>query len=82
LQEVRTDADVEDAIRENSDKPIGWYAPRAGEIGDIPMEEAGANLGLVMKEVPLADNGRTVPIQLMWSNLIHGPAGPEGGATA
>jgi hypothetical protein len=55
---------------------LGWYSPRAGEIGDIPMEEAGADLGTVMKEVPLSHGGGTVPIQLMWSNAVAGPEGP------
>lgn len=79
LCEARTDPDVEDAIRAgNSPKAnafLGWYSPRGGEIGDIPMEEAGANLGSVTKEVPLVSGG-TAPIQLMWSNAVHGPEGP------
>jgi hypothetical protein len=80
LQETRTDPDVEDAIREGSapdaDRLLGWYSPRGGEIGDIPMAEAGGDLGSVMKEVPLADGSGTVPIQLMWSNAVGGPEGP------
>jgi hypothetical protein len=80
LNEARTDPDVEDAIRAgdtpDAAKFIGWYSPKAGEIGDIPMEEAGADLGAVMREVPLADGGGTVPIQLMWSNAVGGPEGP------
>jgi hypothetical protein len=28
-----------------------------------------------MVEVPLA-NGMSAPIQLMWSNKVHGPQGP------
>lgn len=79
LQEARTDPDVEDAIRAGdtpqSNDFIGWYSPRGGEIGDIPMEEAGANLGQVMVEVPLVAGG-TTPIQLMWSNAVGGPEGP------
>ena len=39
------------------------------------MEEAGADLSTVMKEVPLKSGG-TVPIQLMWSNAVSGPEGP------
>jgi hypothetical protein len=79
LQEARTDPDVEDAIRAG-DTPkandyIGWYSPHGGEIGDIPMDEAGANLGTVMVEVPLVKGG-TAPIQLMWSNAVGGPEGP------
>jgi hypothetical protein len=76
LQEARTDPDVEDADKTGSDSKLGWYSPNAGEIGDIPMEEAGARLASVMKEVPLADGSGTVPIQLMWSNAVHGPEGP------
>jgi hypothetical protein len=80
LQEVRTDPDVEDAIRlgssPGSDKLLGWYSPRGGEIGDVPMAEAGGKLDMVMQEVPLADGSGTVPIQLMWSNAVGGPEGP------
>ena len=80
LCEARTDPDVEDAIKLGdtpaADKLIGWYSPKGGEIGDIPMEEAGARLGTVMREVPLANGKGTVPIQLMWSNAVGGPEGP------
>ncbi|MGH2971318.1 MAG: hypothetical protein ACRDNM_00990 [Gaiellaceae bacterium] len=80
LQETRTDPDVEDAIRLGSapdaDRLLGWYSPRGGEIGDIPMSEAGGDLSSVMKEVPLADGSGTVPIQLLWSNAVGGPEGP------
>jgi hypothetical protein len=78
LQETRTDPDVEDAIRAGSspdaEKLLGWYSPRGGEIGDIPIAEAGGRLDLVMKEVPLADGSGDVPVQLMWSNADGGPA--------
>jgi hypothetical protein len=81
LCEARTDPDVEDAIRAGDNAEansfLGWYSPRGGEIGDIPMEEAGADLATVMKEVPLS-NGGTAPIQLMWSNAVSGPEGPIG----
>jgi hypothetical protein len=80
LCEARTDPDIEDAIRAGNDPGandfLGWYSPSAGEIGDIPMEEAGANLGTIMKEVPLSDGSGTVPVQLMWSNAVSGPEGP------
>jgi len=80
LCEARTDPDVEDAIKLGdtpaADKLIGWYSPKGGEIGDIPMEEAGAHLGTVMREVPLANGKGKVPIQLMWSNAVGGPEGP------
>ncbi len=79
LNEVRTDPDVEDAIRGNNDALLGWYsdATGGGEIGDIPMSEAGANLRSVMVEVTLG-NGVIAPIQLMWSNAVGGPEGPFG----
>jgi len=80
LCEARTDPDVEDAIKLGdtpaADKLIGWYSPKGGEIGDIPMEEAGAHLETVMREVPLASGKGNVPIQLMWSNAVGGPEGP------
>jgi hypothetical protein len=77
LNEARTDPDVEDAIRNNQDSLLGWYSPakNGGEIGDIPMNEAGPNLRNVMVEVSLS-SGKTAPIQLMWSNAVGGPEGP------
>jgi len=80
LQEVRTDPDVEDAIRAGRSpaaaKLLGWYSPSAGEIGDIPIAETHGDVGLVMKEVRLADGSGTVPVQLLWSNRVGGPEGP------
>ena len=75
LVEARTDPDVEESTRANNDALLGWYSDKGGEIGDIPMSEAGAQIGLVMIEVKLA-SGTTAPIQLMWSNSAHGPQGP------
>jgi len=79
LQESRTDPDVEDAIRAGNDPHandfLGWYSVRGGEIGDIPLDEAGPDLSTVMQEVPIVKGG-TAPIQLMWSNAVGGPEGP------
>jgi hypothetical protein len=77
LNEARTNPDVEEFNRTHKSNTIAWYADAdgAGEIGDIPMNEAGDQLGLVMVEVKLA-NGNVAPIQLMWSNKVHGPQGP------
>jgi hypothetical protein len=82
LNEARTDADVEDAIRasEAGDegeamKYLGWMSKQGEECGDFPVFEAGRDLGLVMKEVRLA-NGTTVPVQLQYSNAVSGPEGP------
>lgn len=77
LNEARTDPDVEEYNLAPGPNIIGWYAnvQGGGEIGDIPINEAGNKLALVMTEVRLA-NGATAPIQLMWSNAVHGPEGP------
>jgi hypothetical protein len=80
LCEVRTDPDVEDAIRAghvpHAHDFLGWYSLLGGEIGDIPLEEVGANLTAVVTEVKLASGGASVPVQLMWSNAVAGPEGP------
>jgi len=80
LNEARTDSDVEDAIRAgndpSADKFLGWTSSQGYEVGDGPVFEANSDLSLVFKEVPLADGSGTVPIQLMWSNHVHGPEGP------
>jgi hypothetical protein len=76
LCEARTDPDVEDAIRESSDEPLGWTSTEGEEIGDFPIFEANP-LALVFQEVPLTSNEKTVPIQLMYSNAVHGPEGPR-----
>jgi hypothetical protein len=75
LSEARTDPDVEDVIRTGNAHLLGWYSRRGGEIGDIPMALAGANLALVMKEITLADHS-TQPAQLEWSNRVNGPEAP------
>jgi hypothetical protein len=79
LCEARTDPDVEDAIRmgdtPQANRMLGWYSPKGGEIGDIPLEEAGEQIGLVIKEVKLT-TGAKAPVQLMWSNAVGGPEGP------
>jgi len=76
LVEARTDPDVEDAIRQNDVRFIGWNSDRGQEIGDFPITEAGRNLRRVFLKVPLADGSGEVPIQLMYSNAVHGPQGP------
>jgi hypothetical protein len=80
LQEVRTDPDVEDAIRAGhtpaAARLLGWYSPRGGEIGDLPIAETNGHIELAMKEVPLSDGSGTAPVQLLWSNRVGGPEGP------
>ena len=79
LQEVRTDPDVEDAIRAGAtpagEHLLGWYSPRGGEIGDIPLAVT-TDPSEVLREVALADGSGSVPVQLMWSNAVGGPEGP------
>jgi hypothetical protein len=80
LNEARTDADVDDAIAAGNDpsaeRLLGWTSPQGAEIGDEPVFEAANNLGLVFKEIELADRSGMVPVQLLWSNRVHGPEEP------
>ena len=76
LQEARTDVDVDDAATDpNGMSLLGWTSDSGQEIGDYPIAEA-KQLLQVFKEVPLADGSGTVPIQLCYSNYVHGPEGP------
>jgi hypothetical protein len=79
LNEARTDADVEDAVRAGNhpkaDSLLGWTSSQGFEVGDFPIFEVKGDLALVFKEVQLARGG-TAPIQLMWSNRVHGPEQP------
>lgn len=75
LNEARTDADVEAVNRKNDQNLLGWYSSKGGEIGDIPINEAGDNLHSVFVEVTL-QSGQSAPIQLMWSNAAEGPGEP------
>jgi hypothetical protein len=76
LNEARTDPDVEDAIRTNDESFLGWTSAQGEECGDFPIDEAGGDLGLVFQQVPLADGSGVVPVQLQYSNAVHGPEGP------
>jgi hypothetical protein len=74
INEWRTDANVEQATGSTVQGILGWYNQQYGEIGDIPIDEAGSNLSEVFLEVTLASGSGTVPVQLMYSNYDHGPA--------
>jgi hypothetical protein len=76
LNEARTDPDVEDAVRTGDLRWVGWNSRAGEEIGDFPIEEAGTDLPLVFRKVEVATAPGTVPIQLLWSNRIHGPEEP------
>jgi hypothetical protein len=77
--EFRTDPDVEDAIRDpsnpNSERFLGWTSDVGEEIGDYPLR-AGVTLKDIVTEVPLANGQGMVPVQLNYSNAVHGPEGP------
>jgi hypothetical protein len=80
LNEARTDADVEDAIRAGNDpsatKFLGWTSKQGEECGDYPVFESGNDLSLVFQEVELTSGTGTVPVQFQYSNHVHGPEGP------
>ncbi len=73
LNEARTDPNVEDVIKGKPEKLLGWISNKGEEVGDFPVFEAHP-LTEVFKEVPLVAGG-TVPIQLQYSNGVHGPEG-------
>jgi flavin-dependent dehydrogenase len=75
LNEARTDPDVEEANNTGDDKLVGWISAKGEEIGDFPIFE-DTTLTHVFKEVSLADNSGTVPIQFMYSNRVNGPEDP------
>lgn len=81
LNEARTDADVEDAIRAGNDPKavsfLGWTSSQGEECGDFPVFEAGNSLTEVFQEVPLAAGGGKVPVQFQYSDNVHGPEGPR-----
>lgn len=79
LIEARTNPDVEDAMRQSTDldtdRNLGWVSDSGLEIGDIPLR-ANVPITSVVKEIPLANGSGTVPVQLPYSNYVHGPEGP------
>jgi len=81
LNEARTDADVEDAIRAGNDpnavKFLGWTSKQGEECGDFPVFESGNDLTKIFQEVPLTVGGGTVPVQFQYSDNVHGPEGPR-----
>jgi hypothetical protein len=81
LNEARTDADVEDAIRAGNDpngtKFLGWTSDQGEECGDFPVFESGDDLSKVFQEVQLTVGGGTVPVQFQYSDNAHGPEGPR-----
>lgn len=78
INEFRTDADVNDAIRNNNNDFLGWTSRRGHEVGDQPVFKAGelGDLKLVFKEVKASTSSRKMPVQFMFSNAVHGAEGP------
>jgi hypothetical protein len=65
---------VQDAIETRDNDFLGWMSRSSRECGDEPIAVA-AQLELVFQEVLVANAGR-VPIQFMYSTVVHGPEGP------
>jgi hypothetical protein len=78
LNEARTDADVEDAIKAGNDptatKFLGWTSRQGEECGDFPVSEANP-LTQVFQEVLLTNGNGRVPVQFQYSNAVRGPEG-------
>ena len=75
INEFRTDADVNDAIQNNSNDFLGWSSRSGREVGDQPIF-AATNLNQVFKEVKAAKSKKRIPVQFMYSNAVHGAEGP------
>jgi hypothetical protein len=74
LNEFRTDPDVRKAIETGENQLLGWNSAQGQEIGDQPITQANP-LSLVFKEV-LSTGGKLIPVQLLYSNAVHGAEGP------
>jgi len=78
LNEFRTDPDVKDAIERSDNGFLGWMSRGGRECGDEPIAVA-ARLDEVFQEVLVAADTR-VPVQFLYSNVVHGPEGPTDSA--
>ncbi len=75
LNEFRTDPDVRDAIETGSNHFLGWMSRKGHECGDQPVFVA-SSLNRIFKEVRVTGSRRRVPVQFMFSNVVHGAEGP------
>src|SRR5688572_5962434 len=75
LIECQTDPDVGDAIRQGDGRFVGYSSNRGMEIGDQPI--AANTLDRVFKEVLTHPGPKPTPVQFMYSNEVHGAAGPD-----
>jgi|GEM_PF-623555 len=68
MQEVRTNPDSEEALRNpddpDSEKKLGWTTDAGEEIGDLALKNQD-ELGEVIQEVPRADGTGTIPVQIL-----------------
>ena len=80
LNEARTDPDGEEYIRTGNSKWLGWFLNKEGatEVGDYPVTETDVfSLShTAFWYEPLVNGQGTVPIQLLYSNAVHGPEDP------
>jgi hypothetical protein len=75
LIESQTDPDVNDAIRTNDLRFIGFNSRFGAEIGDQPI--AANSIDRVFKEVLTLPGPKPTPVQFMYSNAVHGAEGPD-----
>jgi len=75
LAESQTDPDVNDAIRQNDLRFIGFNSNTGEEIGDQPL--ASNSLDRVFKEVMTMPGPKPTPMQFIYSNRVHGAEGPD-----
>jgi len=75
LCEARTDPDIDDVIDTGNTKLWSWASRQGEECGDFPVFEADP-LTQVFMEIALPNGKGMVPVQLQYSNFVHGPEGP------
>ena len=75
LIEFQTDPDVAEANRQNDRRFLGWTSDNRHEIGDQPM--AANRMDKVFVEVMTNPGPKATPVQLMYSNLVHGAEMPD-----
>jgi len=75
LIESQTDPDVNDAIRLNDGRFIGFNSRFGQEIGDQPI--SANSLDKVFKEVLTMPGPKPTPMQFIYSNAVHGAEGPD-----
>ena len=72
INEFRTDPDINDAIASSKDEYLGWMSRAGNECGDQPI--LVAKTSQIFKEI--ISRNKRVPVQFMYSNVVHGAEGP------